>query len=299
MKRLIHTGLLLMLLVPALRAQQLSLYSQFMFNRYVLNPAVAGTQDFYQIKANSRFQWTGILDAPQTVSFSVFGPHASRPMGFGGYILNDVTGPTSRTGMYGTYAYNVAVKDDIRLSMGLSFGMLQNKVDGTRITLFDPNDHALQQGVYSTIVPDASVGLYMYGENWYVGASAFQLFANSLKMYDERNGLNRLKVHYYLMGQYTFEAGDHFTVAPAILIKKTAPVPAQVDFNAKVTYRKKVWLGVSYRTSDAVALLVGYIHNEKYYFGYSYDIGINEIRKYNNGSHEIMLGVRFNNIKNR
>ncbi len=292
-------GLLLLLLTPGVAAQQLSLYSQYMFNDYVLNPAVAGTKNYYQIRANSRFQWAGILDGPQTVSFSVFGPHVSKPMGFGGYIINDVTGPTSRTGAYGSYAYNVGVNNDIRLSMGLSFGILQNKVDGTRITLFDPDDNALQQTVYSTLVPDASVGLYMYGENWYAGASAFQLFANSLKMYDMRNGLNRLKVHFYLMGGYTFELGDHFTIEPTVLIKKTAPVPLQADFNTKITYMEKVWLGASYRTSDAVALLVGYIHNDKYYFGYSYDIGINEIRKYNNGSHEIMLGVRFNNIKNR
>ena len=288
-----------MLLAPGLAAQQMSIYSQFMFNDYVLNPAVAGTKNYYQIRANSRFQWAGIVDAPQTVSFSVFGPHASKPMGFGGYIINDVTGPTSRTGAYGTYAYNVEVKNDIRLSMGLSFGMLQNKVDGTRITLFDPDDNALQKSVYSSIVPDASVGLYMYGKNWYAGFSAFQLFANSLKVYDMRNGLNKLKTHFYLMGGYTLEAGNNLTIEPAVLIKKTTPVPLQVDLNAKVTYLKKVWLGVSFRTSDAVALLVGYIHKNKYYFGYSYDISINEIRKYNSGSHEIMLGVRFNDIKQR
>ncbi|MCD6201745.1 MAG: type IX secretion system membrane protein PorP/SprF [Bacteroidales bacterium] len=292
-------GLLLLILTPEVTAQQLSLYSQYMFNDYVLNPAVAGTKNYYQIRANSRFQWAGILDGPQTVSFSVFGPHVSKPMGFGGYIINDVTGPTSRTGAYGSYAYNVAVNNDIRLSMGLSFGILQNKIDGTRITLFDPDDNALQQTVYSTIVPDASVGLYMYGENWYAGASAFQLFANSLKVYDMKNGLNRLKVHFYLMGGYTFDLGDNFTIEPTVLVKKTAPVPLQMDFNTKITYLEKVWLGASFRTSDAVALLVGYIHNNKYYFGYSYDIGINEIRKYNNGSHEIMLGIRFNNIKNR
>ncbi|HHJ09391.1 MAG TPA: type IX secretion system membrane protein PorP/SprF [Bacteroidetes bacterium] len=299
MKHLMKTGVLLMLLVPEVTAQQLSLYSQFMFNDYVLNPAVAGTKNYYQIRTDSRFQWVGILDGPQTVSVSVFGPHASKPMGFGGYIINDVTGPASRTGAYGTYAYNVMVNNDIRLSMGLSFGMLQSKIDGTKITLFDQDDNALQHAVYSSIVPDASVGLYMYGEKWYAGASAFQLFVNSLKMYDMKNGLNRLKIHFYLMGGYIFEAGDNFTIEPAMLIKKTTPVPVQVDLNAKITYLKKVWLGVSFRSSDAVALLVGYVHNDKYYLGYSYDIGINDIRKYNNGSHEIMMGVRFNNIKNR
>ncbi len=299
MRQLLKTGLLLILLTPDLQAQQLSNYSQFMFNDYVLNPAVAGTKDYYRIRANSRFQWAGIIDAPQTVSFSVFGPHATRDMGFGGYIINDVTGPTSRTGLYGSYAYNVEIKDDIRLSMGLSVGLLQYKVDGTRITLFDPDDNALKESVTSTFTPDADVGLYAYGKNWYAGFSAFQLFANSLKIYDVKNGLNKLKTHYYLMGGYTIEINRDFTVEPGLLIKKTTPVPVQIDLNTKVTYLEKMWLGVSYRSSDAVAILVGYIHDKKYYFGYSYDIGINDIRRYNSGSHEIMLGVHFNDIKHR
>ena len=296
--RRISTGISLFFLLAVVAAgQQMSTYSQFMFNNYVLNPAVAGTVNHYQIRADSRFQWAGIVDGPQTVSFSVFGPHAKKPMGFGGYILSDITGPTSRTGIYGSYAYNIGLTDAIRLSMGLSFGMLQNKVDGTKITLYDPNDHALQESVYSSVVPDASVGAYAYGENWYAGFSAFQLFANSLKMYDEKNGLNKLKTHFYLMGGYTFHAGDDWAIEPAALYKKTAVVPAQIDLNVKVTYLDKVWLGATWRSSDAIALLVGYIHAGKYYFGYSYDIGINEIRRYNSGTHEIMVAVHFNDIK--
>ena len=277
--------------------QQLSQYSQFMFNDYVLNPAVAGTVNHYQIRANSRFQWTGILDAPQTVSFSVFGPHAKKPMGFGGYILNDITGPTSRTGMYGSYAYNVGLTGKIRLSMGLSVGILQNKVDGTKITLYDPDDQALPSSVYSSVVPDASVGVYAYCDQWYAGFSAFQLFANSLKWYDRKNGLNKLTTHFFLMGGYRWQAADDWLVEPSFFFKKTAVVPAQLDLSAKVTYQEKVWFGASWRSSDAVALLVGYIHAGKYYFGYSYDIGINEIKRYNSGTHEIMVGVHFNDLK--
>ncbi len=292
------TVLFLFLVVwPYVKGQQLAQYSQFMFNDYVLNPAVAGTVNHYQIRANSRFQWTGILDAPQTVSFSVFGPHSSKPMGFGGYILNDITGPTSRTGLYGSYAYNVGLTDDVRLSMGLSVGILQNKVDGTKITLFEEGDQALQSSVYSSLVPDAAVGIYAYAEKWYAGFSAFQLFANSLKVYNEKNGLNKLTTHFYLMGGYRWQAAEDWLVEPSFFYKKTKVVPAQLDLSARVTYMEKVWFGASWRSSDAVALLVGYIHAGKYYFGYSYDIGINEIRRYNSGTHEIMVGVHFNDLK--
>jgi len=269
-----------------------------MFNDFVLNPAIAGTKPYYEIRSASRFQWAGVIDAPQTMSLSMYGPHSTKDMGFGGYLYNDITGPTSRTGIYGSYAYNIEIKTGIRLSMGLSGGILQNKVDGTKITLNEPNDQALKEAVYSNYSPDASVGLYAHGDNWFAGFSAFQLFANSLKYYDVKTGLNKLKTHYYLMGGYRYEINNDFQVEGSTMIKNVIPVPFQIEMNVKGTYQEKFWLGLSYRSSDAMSVLVGYIHMEKYYFGYAYDIGLSDFRKYNSGSHEIMIGVRFNKIKN-
>jgi type IX secretion system PorP/SprF family membrane protein len=280
-----------------LYSQQLPHFTQFMFNDYVLNPAVAGTKDYYQVRSNSRFQWAGIVDAPQTISLSMNGPHSTRPMGFGGYLYNDVTGPTSRTGFYLSYAYNIAVKGDVRLSMGLSFGFMQNKIDGTEITLHDPNDLAMQGGITSTFVPDASVGFYFYSTDWYAGVSAFQLFSNNLKVYDEKNGLNKLKSHFYLLGGYKYDINEDFRIEPSLIIKAMSPVPIQIDINAKVTYQEMVWLGLSYRSRDAASVLLGYIHDKKYYFGYSYDFTTSDIRSYNTGSHEIMIGIRFNSLR--
>jgi type IX secretion system PorP/SprF family membrane protein len=298
MKRVITIITCIILFFPAgLQSQQLPHFTQFMFNDYVLNPAVAGTKDYYQVRANSRFQWAGIVDAPQTVSLSLNGPHSTRPMGFGGYLYNDVTGPTSRTGLYGTYAYNIAIKGEVRLSMGLSFGIMQNKIDGTEITLHDPNDLAMQGGITSSIVPDASVGFYFYANNWYAGFSAFQLFSNNLKVYDEKNGLNKLKSHFYLLGGYRFDINDQFTIEPSLIIKGMSPVPIQIDLNAKVTYQEMVWLGFSYRSRDAVSILLGYIQDKRYYFGYSYDFSTSDIRSYNSGSHEIMIGIRFTSFR--
>ena len=298
MKRIIVIFICILLLAPAgLQSQQLPHFTQFMFNDYVLNPAVAGTKDYYQVRSNSRFQWAGIVDAPQTISLSLNGPHSTRPMGFGGYLYNDVTGPTSRTGLYGTYAYNIAIKGEVRLSMGLSFGIMQNKIDGTEITLHDPNDLAMQGGVTSTVVPDASVGLYFYASNWYAGFSAFQLFSNNLKVYDEKNGLNKLKSHFYLLGGYQYDINDQFSIEPSVILKAMSPVPIQIDLNAKVTYQEMVWLGFSYRSKDAASVLVGYIHDKRYYFGYSYDFSTSDIRNYNSGSHEIMIGIRFTSLR--
>lgn len=297
MKKLVGIFLLSWSLFTASLAQQLPQFTQFMFNDYVLNPAVAGTRSYYQVRAVSRFQWAGIVDAPQTISLSINGPNSTKSMGIGGYLYNDVTGPTSRTGVYGTYAYNINIVNDIRLSMGLSFGFLQNTIDGTKITLHDPNDPVLQNSVYSSFVPDASIGFYLYDKNWFAGFSAFQLFSNNLKIYDEKNGLNKLKRHYYLTGGYSFILTNQLTFEPSFIAKGTAHIPLQIELNAKVVYLEIAWLGFSYRSQDAASILIGYVHNKKYYFGYAYDFSISDFRKYNSGSHEIMIGFRFNPLK--
>ena len=121
------------------KGQQIPQYSQFMFNPYIINPAVAGTYNFFQARSNNRFQWVGIPDAPQTYGMSIYGPHAKKDMGFGGTIYNDITGPTSRLGLNGSYAYNIRLTDDIRLSGGLLLGLMQYKVDGSKLNFGDAN----------------------------------------------------------------------------------------------------------------------------------------------------------------
>jgi len=58
-----------------------------------------------------------------------------------------------------------------------------------------------------------------------------------------------------------------------------------------------VWLGFSYRTKDALSVMVGYNYKDQLSFGYSYDLSITDIKKYSTGTHELMLGIRFNKFK--
>ncbi len=279
-------------------SQQLPLYSQYMFNDYVFNPAVAGTKDYYLAKSNNRYQWVGINDAPRTYILSVYGPHKTKDMGFGGFVFNDVTGPTSRTGLYGSYAYNVRIKDDIRFSSGLSLGILQYKIDGSKIILHDAGDQALSDGMYVDYMPDANLGLYIYSKKYSFGIAANQLFNNNIKFKEvDQLGINKIKSHIMLNGSYLFDINDDFEAEPSLMLKFVSPAPIQFDLNARVIYKKMVWLGFSWRTKDAFSIMVGYNFKEQLMFGYSYDITTTTLKNYSSGTHELMLGVRFNKIK--
>jgi len=72
------------------------------------------------------------------------------------------------------------------------------------------------------------------------------------------------------------------------------PAPPQLDISAKVTYLKKIWVGVGYRTEDAVYALIGYTYQDNLTFGYSYDYSLSDIRNYSFGTNEIFIGIRFN-----
>jgi len=278
------------------RAQQIGQFTQFMFNPLVINPAVAGTNNYYQIRSNHRFQWLGITDPPITNSLSIYGPHSKYDMGYGGYIISDVTGPTSRTGISGAYAYNIAVNDEMRVSMGLAMGLYQYKVDVSKIQLIDNNDPA-RNNVYSDLYPDAAIGVYLYATSYQVGFSADQLIPNKVKIYDSQTGLSKLKTHYYLTGSYRYYINRDWAIEPNVMIKGVTPVPIQMDLNVRALFRNLVWGGISWRTGDAISIILGYNNENKFNIGYSYDMGISSIRSYNSGSHELMISYRFNKVK--
>jgi type IX secretion system PorP/SprF family membrane protein len=294
---LLLSGILIMgtFTVRAQQDYQLTLY---MLNPFIYNPAIAGTHNYYQIRSNHRFQWVGMADPPVTNAISAFGPHSKKNMGFGGTLLYDVTGPTSRMQLNGVYAYNISLTDDIRMSMGLAAGVMQYKVDGTKIKL-EQEDPVLQSTIYSKFAPDASLGIYVYSTEFFGGFSVKQLLNNNIKLDDQDKGINKLKSHFYLMGGYRYVINREWAVEPAVIIKKVVPAPYQVELNCKVIYEKEFWGGLSYRSGDAVSIILGYTYNRKIFIGYTYDVGLNDIRKYNSGSHEVCIGYNFSTIRKK
>ena len=281
-------------------AQQIPQFTQYMFNNYISNPAVAGTYNYYQLRMNNRYQWVGMNDAPQTNSISLFGPLQNKDMGWGSYIYMDVTGPTSKMGLMGSYSYNMPINDEFRISGGISLGFMQYKIDGSKLTLGDNTngtpDPALTN-LGSVITPDASIGFYLYSSTYNFGISAHQLFGQKLKVYSNPLGINRLKQHILISGGTLIKLNRYYDLEPALLLKYMFRSPFQFELNTKITYKQQMWAGISYRFRDALAIMIGYNYKKKYIIGYSYDYSYTGIRQYQSGTHEIMIGYLFDKIK--
>jgi type IX secretion system PorP/SprF family membrane protein len=275
-------------------AQQIPMYSQFFFNNYAYNPAIGGTQKTVDVSSNHRYQWVGLTDAPRTYTLSVNGPTKNNKMGIGGLLFTDHVGPTRRTGIQFSYSYIFKINEKIKLSLGLSAGILEWKVDAHKITLYSAADPVLVNSVMRTIVPDATFGLHLFHDKWYFGASAPNLLQSKLRFDNSQNtGLSRLEDHYYINGGYKFDLTDDLQLEPGLIIKYIDPVPVQLDVMTRLIWKKQLWIGAVYRTMDAASAMIGYTYNNNLSLGYSYDFTTSNLRNYSTGTHELMLSVKF------
>jgi type IX secretion system PorP/SprF family membrane protein len=275
-------------------AQQLPHYTQYFFNSYAFNPAVGGTQNTVDVKSNHRYQWVGLTDAPRTYALTVQGPSKDLKNGFGAFLFTDHVGPTRRTGLQFSYSHIFNITKDVRLSMGLSGGILEWKLDGHKINLYSAGDQVLVNSVMKAIIPDATFGIHLFHEKWYFGASAPNLLQSKINFENTiGTGLSKLEDHYYINGGYKFNIGNDFQIEPGLLVKLALPAPVQLDVMARVIWRDQLWLGGVYRTQDAFSAMIGFTYGKNLSIGYSYDFTTSNLTNYSTGTHELMIGVKF------
>lgn len=297
--------------------QQLPLYSQYMMNSYLVNPAVVGNDGLTSFSLTAREQWLGFENSPRTVALSgqsrllKSSPISRgrsvrrRPtlmsrsgnVGVGGYIYNDRNGIVDRTGIQGTYAYHIPM-DQNQLSFGVSFTAFQLKLDEDNVHLHTNDDPLLNGSKNALFVPDVNLGVYFKGPEYYVGLSSAQMLQSALKFGNDGYKDFKMLRHYYLMAGYGFFLDNGITIEPSLMVKTTMENQPQFDLNARVYYRDDYWGGISYRSSGAL-IMMGGVKVDKFYFGYAFDYSMSSIRKHSFGSHEFMASVKFGDTARR
>ena len=79
------------------------------------------------------------------------------------------------------------------------------------------------------------------------------------------------------------------------MVKYMKPTPVQMEYNAKLQYRDFLWVGASYRSTDAFAGMLGVNLSNKIMMGYSYDYATSNLNNFSRGSHEFLLGFIIGN----
>jgi type IX secretion system PorP/SprF family membrane protein len=309
-KRKIYLTCIVLCGMRCVLAQQLPLYSMYMMNGFVINPAVAGSDGYTTIGLSSRDHMLGFEKSPKTYVLdfqtrilrknikirkgSIFkGKSLSNPsgrVGLGGYIFNDQNGVIQRTGGAFTYAYHIHMQNT-QLSFGLAVSTFQFKIAQDELTFRDQSEPSLNESFANRIlVPDVTVGTYILGTSSFYGFSIANLFQTRLKVGNETYDY-RMYRHYFLMGGKQFCSEETYSYEPSFLLKATEKAVFQADLQMRVYYRQDFYLGLCYRTGSSVGLLLG-AKWSRLQFGYAFDYGFNSIQKYNFGAHELNVAIK-------
>ncbi|GHT21877.1 membrane protein [Bacteroidia bacterium] len=309
-KTLIHrplfliTAVMLLMLCSAMSGQQTQSYTQYMFNRYLLNPAACASNGYTTVGLTVKDQWTGLKGAPSNQVLSaqirwpkngVFGTRGSSTafgyaqgnVGVGISLFNDTRGAIRTTGGQITYAYHFEIETG-QLSLGLALNMFQLYIDRNNLVTEHP-DAYLNGAKLNTLIPDALFGVHYTTPDWYAGVSIANLFQSG------NSSVYRTDRQYNVLGGYVARMDEEWSFVPAVMVKFNDKLVAQADFNALLYYTDFVWGGVAYRTGGGgvpggVNAMIGFGY-KNYSIGYSYDYTLASISRYAFGSHELMATI--------
>jgi len=309
-----------------LYAQEVPRSSQYIFNNFLLNPALSGIDSYIDLKVGYRQQWSGIEGAPTTQYVSVntpigddyirssinsFSSNGYNPLsrslvnsytaapphhGIGLIAMNDKAGLLRQNSVNATYAYHLGLSQDINLSVGISGGFHSLGVKVDQISAEHEQDPLFTAEYNNRLRPDAGVGIWLYGPRFFVGASAKQLIGNRTVLQDDR-AIVRLYQNssLYATTGYKIFLDEDIAMIPSVLASYWRNSPPAIDANLKLAYQDKFWLAGSYRNNDAFSFLMGYNFGSLINISYSYDVNTSALRRVNKGTHEISIGFLLNN----
>jgi type IX secretion system PorP/SprF family membrane protein len=280
-------------------AQQDKLVTHFMFDKMSINPGKTGIDMYNGICATSiyRNQWDKVNGAPNSTVLNIES-NLSRffPGGVGINFYNDAIGFARQNTVLLNYSYPIQIGRIGVLGVGVGMGIMNYGMDPTWVTpngLPAAQDPSIPTGFAATSF-DANFGLYFQAKNYYAGFSTTHLSESDLSADPTNLSLSfQTARHYYLMGGYIFK--DAFGTANNIdaqMLVRTDLIKFSVDFNARYMMDlggNPAYGGLTFRTSDAIALMAGYSPFPNFNFGYSYDININKLASISRGSHEMMV----------
>ncbi|MEM9144303.1 MAG: type IX secretion system membrane protein PorP/SprF [Bacteroidota bacterium] len=284
-----------------LNSPQLSQY--LADNPFVLAPTYAGIGDHVKIRVNGLTQWVGIEDAPETQSLAA-DMRLGEKSGIGLFLYNDSNGYTRQQGARLSFAHHLTIDrfDDEFLSFGISYNYNQFRIDTDEFDLIQFPDNGQITNVQVNNHNFDIGAMYRY-DNFYLSANASNILNKTPEdltfNIDEPNELR----NYYVYTGYRYKKNKNsrMEIEPSMLFKIfESDGRSETDLNVKFRwydFEDYYYAGVTYRFLNDqlgdplyVAPLVG-LKKSNFYFGYSYQIILNEILGYSTGTHVVTLGV--------
>ncbi len=273
-------------------------YSQYLQNGLVINPAYAGSRGSLSAFLSYRMQWMGTDGAPEMQSVSLHTPMKNDRVALGLTAQFMQYGYTKSTSIYASYAYRIRTGDKGRLSFGLKAGADMSNTDYTGILLANANDPVFTKNDKPYLLPNAGAGIYYFSEKFFTGFSvpAFLTY--------RKTGQSTIQA-YHSFSDYDllFSAGGLITFSPVFKFKPSVLVNyslqktknlTQFDINGNFIIADLIWVGGAWRTSEEVVVGIVQVQiSPQFMFGFSYDYPAGRLSSYSKGSSEFVLRYEF------
>lgn len=272
-------------------SQQKPVYSQYMFNGLMLNPAYAAVNDYLNVTSSYRDQWVNMEGAPSTTTISAHSGLKDKNIGLGILIVNDRIGMHDEKAIYGSYAFKIRLPEG-SLSMGLQAGLNHLKSDPALLEL-EEYDPAFAETTTSSKI-NFGAGLYYNHKKFYAGASIPYL----RKKREIRDG-EYLKMatesrYCYVVSGLVVDVSRNMKLKPSVLLRIQEGMPIATDLNINAYLDDVLNIGMSYRWSDSFITLFELKLTDYIRFGYAYDWIMSDLSGFTAGTHEFTLNYRIN-----
>ena len=294
-----YLALLLLVASTNLFSQQDKLLTHFIYDKMSINPGKTGVDMYNSICATSvyRNQWDKVNGAPNSAVLNVEANLSKFfPGGVGLAFYHDAIGFARQNNLLLNYSYPISIGNNGTLGIGVGVGIINYGMNPEWVPPTQNPDNSLPAGFAATNL-DANFGVYYSGKDFNVGFSSTHLNESLLNQNVAINGASfaqnyQTARHYYLMGGKTFKKTLGGDIDAQVLLR-TDLVKFSADINGRYIYSlkgdKQVYGGLTYRTSDAIAVMLGYTPISQLTIGYSYDLTLNKLSSISRGSHEMVI----------
>jgi type IX secretion system PorP/SprF family membrane protein len=324
MKKLL-LSMALAVISTALSAQYVPNNSQAFQFMSLLNPAFTGVENFDDLKLSYRYQWAGFGKySPKFINLS-YQKRVKHPLdlAYNSQRLSNLAGsrmdqlPRSKRMIHGLgvnvfqsrvgilksiggaagYSLNYPLTKKSRLAIGVSALLENRKMDVAEVAVRDPDEYYNYLLRSSTAQTDLNVraGALLYKENFYIGVSYLPLVNIALQASDLA-----MEEPFY---RGSVQAGIALPVNADVMLRPSILALLQmnndliVDYNVKASIQNKVLLGLTYRDIRSGVAMLGFNINDTFTATYSFELSLGDFKKFDDGSHELVMAARLNNLK--
>jgi len=276
-------------------AQQTTMWDHYLLHQYLINPAAAGLNGT-NVFVDYRKQWAGFSGAPETQLLAVDGNVLREKMGLGVIITNDQVNVLGRTGIQGAYAYRVKFGEQHFLRLGASAGLNQNRIMFDKVIAEDQSELLIFNANQNASTFDAGAGLLYSIQRFQLGFSVTHLFSG--RYFYENNFLsNTLSFenvrHFMANAQYRFNIKKgKWGVMPSVMVRSVQGMPLVYDGGVTGYYKNDAWINFRYGHQMGYTAGFGGVIAKNITAGYAYTYAARGLAGYNQGSHDIIIGIR-------